>query len=217
MFGVRLADAGLRERGTRARVHGHEHRQRRLRQRGDDVREPLGVVGVLGAVDRREHVLARLAGRSARRTARSLDALDVAQQRLGHDVADEVHARRVDALAREVRRARPRSGASSIEESWSVTRRLTSSGIDMSPERRPASRCTTGICSFAAASAPASVEFTSPTTSTASGALGGEELLEPHHRGAGLHGVRAGADAEQPRRAPAISRSAKKTSDIVAS
>ena len=41
--------------------------------------------------------------------------------------------------------------------------------IDLSNERRPASKCTTGMPSFDAARAPASVEFTSPTTSTASG------------------------------------------------
>ncbi len=55
------------------------------------------------------------------------------------------------------------------EESWSVSRRLCSSGIDQSKLRRPASRWQTGMPSFTAASAPASVEFTSPGTTTRSG------------------------------------------------
>ena len=45
--------------------------------------------------------------------------------------------------------------------------RFRSSGIDRSPLRRPASTCATGTAP--AASAPASVEFVSPYTSTQSG------------------------------------------------
>ncbi len=51
----------------------------------------------------------------------------------------------------------------------SVTRRLISSGIAMSPLRSPASTCATGTCSFLATIEHASVEFTSPTTSVHAG------------------------------------------------
>jgi hypothetical protein len=54
-------------------------------------------------------------------------------------------------------------------EMLSVTRRLISSGIRMSPLRRPASTWATGMSSFLASMEQASVEFTSPTTSTQSG------------------------------------------------
>ena len=50
----------------------------------------------------------------------------------------------------------------------STATRFTSSGIDRSNERSPASTCPTGIPHFAATSAQATVELTSPTTSTAS-------------------------------------------------
>ena len=48
--------------------------------------------------------------------------------------------------------------------------RLTSSGIARSYERIPASTCATGSPACTAVSAPASVEFVSPYTSTRSGA-----------------------------------------------
>ena len=48
--------------------------------------------------------------------------------------------------------------------------RFSSSGMARSPERSPASTWTTGTWRLAATSAVASVEFTSPTTTTASGA-----------------------------------------------
>jgi hypothetical protein len=56
-----------------------------------------------------------------------------------------------------------------MSEIRSVRTRLTSSGIDQSPERSPASRWATGMPSLVAASAHASVELTSPATTTASG------------------------------------------------
>ena len=54
-------------------------------------------------------------------------------------------------------------------ENWSATIRLISSGIVRSNERRPASTWPIGMRSLAAVSAAASVEFTSPGTSTTSG------------------------------------------------
>ena len=49
-----------------------------------------------------------------------------------------------------------------------MTTRLSSSGIDQSPERSPDSMWATGTRSFAAASAAAIVELTSPATRTSS-------------------------------------------------
>ena len=53
-------------------------------------------------------------------------------------------------------------GQKSSRERRSVTTRLTSSGMRMSNERRPASTCASGTPSLAATSAPASVELVSP-------------------------------------------------------
>ena len=53
--------------------------------------------------------------------------------------------------------------------SWSTKMRLISSGMERSKLRRPASRWPNGIPSRWAASAPASVLFTSPGTNTKSG------------------------------------------------
>ena len=47
-------------------------------------------------------------------------------------------------------------------DSWSVSRRLISSGIVTSKLRRPASTCAIGMPSLAATSPAATVEFTSP-------------------------------------------------------
>ncbi len=62
-------------------------------------------------------------------------------------------------------------GVKRKSESWSVTMRLISSGMLRSRLLRPDSTCPTGIIRFAAASAQATVEFTSPATSTS---LGGD-------------------------------------------
>jgi hypothetical protein len=50
----------------------------------------------------------------------------------------------------------------SSAHSWSVSRRLISSGIESSKLRRPASTCAIGTPSFAPASAAPMVELTSP-------------------------------------------------------
>ncbi len=64
----------------------------------------------------------------------------------------------------------PRSSAQAGSElTWSVSFRLCSSGIVRSKLRRPDSMCATGIESLTAASAAASVELTSPATTTRSG------------------------------------------------
>ena len=57
--------------------------------------------------------------------------------------------------------------AVSVEQSsrslaWSVRTRLSSSGIERSKERIPASTCPSGQAPWAAASAPARVELVSP-------------------------------------------------------
>ena len=53
-------------------------------------------------------------------------------------------------------------GHISSADRWSVTTRFCSSGIDLSNERSPASTWPSGMPSFAAASAPASVVVVSP-------------------------------------------------------
>ncbi len=57
--------------------------------------------------------------------------------------------------------------AVSVEQSsrslaWSQSTRLSSSGMERSNERMPASTCPTGIAAWAAASVPARVELVSP-------------------------------------------------------
>ena len=52
--------------------------------------------------------------------------------------------------------------ANSSAHSWSVSRRLISSGIESSKLRRPASTCAIGTPSLAPASAAPMVELTSP-------------------------------------------------------
>ena len=63
----------------------------------------------------------------------------------------------------------PASAGSSSSAMWSVTTRLTSSGIERSKLRSPDSTWATAIPSLAAHSAAASVELTSPGTRTRSG------------------------------------------------
>ena len=60
-------------------------------------------------------------------------------------------------------------GIKSKSEMWSTITRLISSAIRRLKERSPASTCATGMCIFAAASAPARVEFVSPNTTAKSG------------------------------------------------
>ncbi len=59
----------------------------------------------------------------------------------------------------------------SRSEIASVRMRLISSGMPRSKLRRPASTCATGRPSLTAVRAAATVEFTSPTTSTTSGRI----------------------------------------------
>ena len=87
-------------------------------------------------------------------------------------------------------------GASSRSETRSVTTRLTSSGIDQSRLRSPASTWATRQPALAPTRAQASVELTSPTTTTQSGRSDGDVLLEGHHDLAGLLGMAAGTDVE---------------------
>ena len=94
---------------------------------------------------------------------------------------------------------------------WSATLRLCSSGMVLSKLLSPASRWQTGIWSFTAASAPASVELTSPGTSTRSGCQLLEDLLEADQRLRGLYPMRAGADLE-PACGSGSGSSSKKTS-----
>ena len=78
----------------------------------------------------------------------------------------------------------------------SVSTRLISSGMVQSSERSPASRWATGTPSLAAASAQASVEFTSPATTTRSGRRSNSTCSKPIEDLAGLVAVGAGPDFE---------------------
>ena len=91
----------------------------------------------------------------------ALGQVGVEEDGIVHDVAHLVDAALGDALAGEVgdgrlSRAEEKVGATS------ATMRLISSGIRRLKDRRPASTWATGMCSLAAASAPASVELVSP-------------------------------------------------------
>ena len=74
--------------------------------------------------------------------------------------------------------------------------RLISSGMLRSKLRSPASTWATGISSLAAVSAQASVEFTSPATTTTIGLDLEAHRLEAFHGLRGLHGVAAAADLQ---------------------
>ena len=103
----------------------------------------------------------------------------------------------LDAFARAGSRPPRRECSEQRSASSSATIRLISSGIVRSKLRRPASTCATGIAELAATSAAASVELTSPGTTTRSGALGLEHAARAAPYARGLLGVRARADAEQ--------------------
>ena len=107
-------------------------------------------------------------------------------------------------------------GVHSRSEIASVTSRLISSGMRRSRLRSPASRCTTGIHSFAPTIAHAAVEFTSPTTTIQSGRSCETDLLVRDHDAAGLLGVAAAADLQVIARLGSR-RSRKNASDMLAS
>ena len=78
----------------------------------------------------------------------------------------------------------------------SVRTRLISSGMVRSKLRRPASTWATGMPSFTAVIVAATVEFTSPTTTTADGRALLKLGFQPLHDLGDLEDVRAGADFE---------------------
>ena len=147
-------------------------------QRDDEVVAALEAVR--GAARR-----ARRSAAASRRACRSSCCRRSGSRSLGEPLAQQVVARlgRVD--EEQVGDARRRR------------RRLISSGIVRSKLRRPASTWPTGMPSFAATSAAASVEFTSPGTSTTSGLRLEQHRLEALHHARRLLRVRARADAEQ--------------------
>ena len=77
------------------------------------------------------------------------------------------------ALSGRPSRARCPSASGEVQNSrshsWSVSRRLISSGIVLSNERSPASTWASGTPSFAPASAAPTVEFTSPYSTVSAG------------------------------------------------
>ena len=83
-----------------------------------------------------------------------------------------------------------------MSASTSVTSLLISSGMVLSKERRPASRCATLIPILVAAIVAAMVELTSPTTTTRSGLFSFRHLLIGHHYLAGLFSMSTAADSK---------------------
>ena len=94
------------------------------------------------------------------------------RQRRVHDrVAGDQHVGRVDVLVEQVRRGQRRRRQVQRGDLARPAARLASSGNgeSRSPERSPASRCTTGMRRQNAASAPARLVVVSPCTITAAG------------------------------------------------
>ena len=165
-------DAGLLHPRLRPRVHRENNRKhaRHLFQRRDRPAQQLEVVDERRAVERDEHVAAApeaVLGARRRAAAPSRGSRTASRSSCSRS------ARRARAAMPSVARFRTASseGASNRLERWSATLRLCSSGMSQSKLRSPASRWQTGIFSFTAASAPASVELTSPGTTTRSGLI----------------------------------------------
>ena len=155
----------------------------------------VGIVDERGAVQRHERVAARA------RRPNSLPAASRSRaSRRARAASRSSCCRRSGLPASMPSRSRLsiacRECTSRSRDRWSVRTRLCSSGMRRSKLRSPASRCATGMSSFTAASAPASVELTSPDTTTRRAALE-QHLLDADERARRLLGVRARADAEE--------------------
>ncbi len=144
------------------------HALRHAAEAADDRAQRFAGVHVRRPVKGHVDVTARLDAEPLRRLA-GAGLVEVPRQRVDHHVADQADALGGNALAPEVL-VRVGLGVSSRSASASVTRRLISSGIVRSNERRPASTWATRTPSFAATRVQAIVEFTSPTTTSQSGA-----------------------------------------------
>ena len=156
-----LAQAGGVEPRRGARVQRQHDRVRHGLEQRDEPLEPR-------AGRRRCRRGARSRARTRRAPRRSARAPRCARRRAGRAAARRRPSRRRRPRSRRRRPRRAGSRPGAVEEhssrslAWSVSTRLSSSGIVRSYERMPASTCATGIPACAAASAPASVEFVSP-------------------------------------------------------
>jgi hypothetical protein len=162
-------------------------------ERPRDAREPCRVVDVRRTVQRHKHVTAGL-----ETVCRPLGA--VAGPRLepelgvAHRVADRVNPDRRDAFRGQVAR---RLGAMREEQIREPIGQhaVISSGMGQSRDRRPASTWAIEMPSLAAASAQATVELTSPATTTRSGRASRRMRSNAIRTPARLLAVGAGADA----------------------
>ena len=181
----------------RARVHRPHEREARgdAAQRGHQGLELHRVVDVAGAVQGDEAVAARVQA-EARERVSAARLRQEPLQGVDHGVADEVDLGGGRCPRAPGCRAALRSVVKSRSASWSVSSRLSSSGMPRSPLRRPASTCATGMPSLAAQSAAAMVELTSPTTTTRSGRSRSSTGSRRSSTCAVCDGVRARADAE---------------------
>ena len=196
----RAARARRRVREPRAGARVDREDDRRLRreraERVDDPGEARGIVDVRRPVERDEQVVAlRHAVATSRRRARAPGARSGAASRSSCCRRSGRGSGRCPRAARLL--AASGLWVSSRSETRSVRTRLISSGIAQSPERRPDSRWATGIPSLAAARAQASVELTSPATTTTAGRWLEEDPLELDQHLARLLAVRARAHPER--------------------
>ena len=142
-----------------------------------------------------EQVLAGL-DPEPRRGPGGAEAVLERDQGVDHRVADEVHALLGDALGAQVLDRLVAVQEEVARRAASATIRLISSGIVRSKLRRPDSMWATGMPSFAAVSAAASVELTSPGTITRSGRSSSRTGSRRSIMRAVCCGVAAGADLE---------------------
>ena len=156
---------------------------------------PLGRVDVRRPVQGGDHVppVPETVGGAGRG---GVELVQVGEQRVDHRVADEVHgAGRAGPRAPGARAPRA-TCTNSRSHSWSVSRRLISSGIVLSKLRSPASTCASGTPSFAPASDGADrrvhVAVQRPRATAAS--RGTPAPCRPDV--GGLRGLRARPDAE---------------------
>jgi hypothetical protein len=81
-------------------------------------------------------------------------------------------------------------------EQWSTSTRLTSSGIFLLNDRKPASTWATGICSLAAARTPARVVLVSPKTKAISGLSFKKYFLNAFQHISSLLAMGSGSNAQ---------------------
>ena len=202
---------------ARARVDREDERRssRERRRARRPSRQQLGVVDERGPVQRHERRSRPARARSRAHGSRRARALDDARaaSRSSCCRRDGRAARRC--LRARGSRARSPSGRAAGRATWSVSARLCSSGIAGSKLRRPGLEVRDrDRAASTAASAPASVELTSPGTTTSAGCALEQHLLD--RRRARAPSARRACPSRRRgrRRARAARARSRNTSDI---